>query len=90
MWILELPFETWRAIIDAWRAQGLPYMLEHDDILEQKLDLTPADQALVRMSLTDDVFLRSVSWACWQLGLLMPTERRQGAFTIQWSRRRIA
>ena len=26
---VECPFETWRAVIDGLRAQGLQYMLEH-------------------------------------------------------------
>jgi hypothetical protein len=28
----------------------------------------------VRLSLTDDVFLRSYNWARWQLGILLPVE----------------
>jgi hypothetical protein len=38
---VELPFETWRAVIDALRAKGLPYMLEHADHLERLLDQHP-------------------------------------------------
>ena len=59
---VDLPFETWRAVIDALRAKGLPYMLEHADQLERKLDEHPPD-AVVRLSLTDDVYLRSYNWA---------------------------
>jgi hypothetical protein len=55
---VELPFETWRAVIDALRVQGLPYMREHADYLERLLDQHPPD-ALVRLSLNDDVYLRS-------------------------------
>jgi hypothetical protein len=68
---IELPFETWRAVIDALRAKGLPYMLEHADQLEQKLDEHPPD-AVVRLSLTDDVYLRSYNWARVELGIPLP------------------
>jgi hypothetical protein len=63
---VELPFETWRAVIDALRTKGLPYMLEHADHIERLLHQHPPD-ALVRLSLTDDVYLRSYNWARVQL-----------------------
>jgi len=63
---VELPFETWRAVIDALRTKGLPYMLEHADPIERLLHQHPPD-ALVRLSLTDDVYLRSYNWARVQL-----------------------
>jgi hypothetical protein len=68
---VELPFETWRAIIDALGAKGLPSMLEHADHLERLLDQHPPD-AVVRLSLTDDVYLRSYNWARVQLGIPLP------------------
>ena len=68
---VELPFETWRAVIDALRAKGLPYMREHADQLEQKLDQHPPD-AVVTLSLTDDVYLRSYNWARVELGIPLP------------------
>ena len=68
---VELPFETWRAVIDALRQKGLPYMLEHADLLERKLDEHPPD-AVVRLSLTDDVYLRSYNWARVELGIPLP------------------
>jgi hypothetical protein len=68
---VELPFETWRAVIEALRAKGLPYMREHADQLEQKLDQHPPD-AMVTLSLTDDVYLRSYNWARVQLGIPLP------------------
>jgi hypothetical protein len=70
---IELPWETWRAIIDALRAKGLPYMREHADHLERQLDQFPPD-AIVRLSLTDDVFLRSFNWARVQLGIPLPQD----------------
>jgi hypothetical protein len=65
---VELPFATWRAVIDALRAKGLPSMLEHADQLERKLDEQPPD-AVVRLSLTNDVSLRSYNWARVRLGI---------------------
>ena len=72
---ITLPWETWRAVIAALRARGVPYMLEHADYLEQQLHQHPPD-AVVRLSLTDDVYLRSYTWARVQLGIsLLPLER---------------
>jgi hypothetical protein len=68
---IDLPFETWRAVINALRAKGLPSMLEHADHLERQLDQHPPD-AMVRLSLTDDVYLRSYNWARVQLGIPLP------------------
>jgi hypothetical protein len=67
---IELPWETWRAIIAALREKGLPSMLDHADYLEQH----GPDEPTVRLSLTDDVFLRSSNRARWQLGILLPSE----------------
>jgi len=68
---VELPFEIWRAIIDALRQKGLPYMLEHADQLERQLGRHPPD-AVVRLSLTYDVYLRPYNWARVQLGIPLP------------------
>jgi hypothetical protein len=43
-------------------------MLEHADHLERLLGQHPPD-AVVRLSLTDDVYLRSYNWARPQLGI---------------------
>jgi hypothetical protein len=67
----ELPFETWRAVIDALRAKGLPSMREHADHIERLLDQHPPD-AMVTLSLTDDVYLRSSNWARVELGIPLP------------------
>jgi hypothetical protein len=66
---------AWQVIIDALRAKGLPYMLHHADVLEQQLDQAPADQPTVRLSLSDDLFYRSVWWASWRLGITLPAKR---------------
>jgi hypothetical protein len=57
--MLELPWEIWRAIIDALRANPLPYRLEHADRIEQQLDQHPANEPTATLYLTDDVYLRS-------------------------------
>lgn len=40
MWALTLPRETWQAFIDSLRAKGLPYMLHHADVLEQRVAMS--------------------------------------------------
>ena len=60
---IELPWETWRAIIAALRGKALPSMLEHTDRLEQQLEEHPPVQATVTLHLTDDLFLRSYNCA---------------------------
>ena len=69
---IELPWETWRAVIAVLRAKGLLYMLEHADHLERQLERHGPDEAMVTLSLTDDVFLRSYNWARVQLGIPLP------------------
>ncbi len=68
------PWETWRTIIAVLRAKGLPSMRDQADRLEQQRERHGPDEAMVRLSLTDDVFLRSDTWARWQLGIPLPVE----------------
>jgi hypothetical protein len=75
MWRLTLQRETWQAIIDTLRAKGLPYMVQHANILEQRADQAPADTPMVRLSMSDDLFSRSVWWAAWRLGIRLPVKR---------------
>jgi hypothetical protein len=55
MHAISLPFETWLAIIDVLRAHDLPYMVEHADLIEAKLDQHAADETMVSLGLTEDV-----------------------------------
>jgi hypothetical protein len=71
---IELPWETWRAVIAALREKGLPYMLDHADHIERLLEQHGPGEPLVRLSLTDDVYLRSYNWARVQLGIPLPVE----------------
>jgi hypothetical protein len=71
---ITLPWKTWRAVIAALREKGLPYMREHADHLERQLEQHGPDEATVRLSLTDDVFLRSYNWARVQLGIPLPVD----------------
>jgi hypothetical protein len=73
---IALSWEDWRAFIAALCEKGLPYMLDHADALEQQLERHGPDEPTVRQSLTDDVFLRSSTWARWQLGIPLPVEGR--------------
>jgi len=72
MLTVTLPRETWRAAIAILREKALPYMLEHDDRLEQRLEQHRPDQAIVPLILTDDVFLRLFNSTRWQLGIPLP------------------
>jgi hypothetical protein len=49
-------------------------MLEHANYLERQLERHGPDEATVRLSLTDDVFLRSSNWARWQPGIPLPPD----------------
>jgi len=73
---ITLSWEDWRAVIDVLRAKGLPYMLQHADHIERLLDQHAPGEATVRLSLTDDVDLRSYTWARWQLGIPLPPLER--------------
>lgn len=71
---ITLSWEDWRAIIAALREKGIPYMLEHANVIEAQLERHGPDESTVRLSLTDDVFLRSSNWARWQLGIPLPPD----------------
>jgi hypothetical protein len=60
---ITLPWETCCAVIDALRAKALPYMLDHADHIERLLDQHGPGEPTVRLSLTDDVYLRGYNWA---------------------------
>jgi hypothetical protein len=64
-----LSCEDWRAIIAVLREHGLPYELEHADHIERLLEQHGPDEAVVTLSLTDDVFLRSYNGARLRLGI---------------------
>ncbi len=69
---IALPFETWRRIIETLRANRLDYMQVHANALEQQLDQYPPGQSTLSLSLTEDVFLRSFTWAPLELGIPLP------------------
>jgi hypothetical protein len=52
--------------------EGLLSVLEHADSLEHQLERHGPGEPTVRLSLIDDVFLRSDTWARWQLGIPLP------------------
>ena len=49
-------------------------MLEHANVIEAQLERHGPDEATVRLSLTDDVYLRSYNWARLQLGIPLPVK----------------
>jgi hypothetical protein len=72
---ITLPCETWSAVSAVLHEKGPPYMLDHANIIERRLDQYAADEAKVHLSLTDDVYLRSANGARLHLGIpLSPME----------------
>jgi hypothetical protein len=71
---IELPWDTWRAVIAVLREKALLHMLEHADYLERHLVQHGPGEPTVRLSPTDCVFLRSYNWARVQLGILLPQD----------------
>ena len=56
------------------REQTVPSMREHADSLEQQLERYGADEPMVSLGLTDDLFLHSFNGARWQLGIPVPVD----------------
>ena len=69
---ITLSWEDWRAVIAVLRENPLRYRLEHADHIERLLEQHGPDEPTVRLSLTDDVYLRSYNWARVQLGIPLP------------------
>jgi hypothetical protein len=70
----NLPWQDWRRVIAVLRSSGLRYKMEHADHIERLLEQHGPDEPKVRLSLTDNVFLRSYNWARVQLGIPLPAE----------------
>ena len=60
---ITLSWKDWRAIIVVLREKGLDYMLEHAALLEGHLGRHGADEPVVTLALTEDVYHRSYTWA---------------------------
>ena len=73
---ITLPWETWRPIIAILREEGVPSMLEHANAIKEQLERHGPDEAIVRLSLTDDIYLRSSTWVRGQVGIPLPLEGR--------------
>jgi hypothetical protein len=63
----------WRRIIATLRDADIPYMRGHAALIEEQLEAHAPGEALVGLALSEDVYLRSVNWARWKLGLPLPT-----------------
>jgi hypothetical protein len=74
MQAIELPWETWGAILAVLREKALPSVPEHATVIEEQLEQHGPGELMLRLSLTDDVFLRSHNWARLQLGISLPVE----------------
>jgi hypothetical protein len=54
------------------REEAVPSMLEHANVIEEQLERHGPDEPTVPLSLTDDVFLRSSTWARGRQGDPLP------------------
>ncbi len=64
----ERPWGYWQRMIDELRASPLPYMRQESVALQAKLDETPADQELVRISFSEESYYRSIFGASLAMG----------------------
>jgi hypothetical protein len=76
MTTITLSWDDWRAVNAVLREKGLPSMQEHANVIEEHLERHGPDDVMVRLSLTDDVSLRSYNWARLQLGIPLPPMQR--------------
>lgn len=63
-----------RAVIAVPREKASPYMPEHANVIEELLERHGPGEPTVRLSLSDDVFRRSSTWAGLKLGIPLPVE----------------
>jgi hypothetical protein len=68
------PWETWRAGIAVLHEKAVSYRLEHANVIEEQLERYDPDEPTVRLSLTDDGFLRFSTWARWPLRMPLSVE----------------
>jgi hypothetical protein len=70
----ERPWDYWLRMLAELRASPLPSMRQATDFLQAKLDETPADQEIVRMSFSQEMDERSIFAASLKMGekLLAP------------------
>jgi hypothetical protein len=74
MTAITLSWTDWRSVIAALRAKGLPYMLDHANLIEEQLEMHARGEPTVTLSLNDDVYHRSYNWVRWQLEIRLPPE----------------
>jgi hypothetical protein len=71
--LVTLPFETWRAVVDTMRGEGLPpWMRGHADRIERMLDEHGPGEAEVALFLNGDVYLSCYNHARLALGIPLP------------------
>jgi len=64
------------AVIDVLREPGPAYRVEHADLIERLLEQHGPDEPLATLAMTDDVRLRSDTWAAGDLGIPLPPMAR--------------
>jgi hypothetical protein len=68
MFTFERPWEYWFCMIDVLRASPLDDMQQAAAFLPGKLDQTPADQELIRITLSEQAYYRGIFAASLKLG----------------------
>jgi hypothetical protein len=53
MTTIELPWESWRAVIAVLREKAVPYMLEHANVIEEQLEWHGPGEPTVHRSLDE-------------------------------------
>ena len=74
MTTITLPWQTGRASIAVLGEKALPSMQEHASVIEPQLERHGPGEPTVAINLTDDVFLRSSTWARVQLGIPLQSD----------------
>jgi hypothetical protein len=72
IWRICWSWSTWLDVIAVLRESATAYNQDQADLIQTRLDETPADVIEPCLSLSDDVVLRSVNVAAWRLGLRLP------------------
>jgi hypothetical protein len=76
--MIPYSWADWRRIIATLRDAYIASMRGHVALIEEHLESQPPAEELVALPLSEDVYLRSVTWARWKLGLPLPaSDERQ-------------
>jgi hypothetical protein len=55
---IALSWEDWRRVIAVLRGKGRPYMLDHANVIEERLEMHAPNEPAVTLTLNDVVYHR--------------------------------